>query len=182
MVLAEPLEGAQPRLLTVQMVSGPDVLCSFVYLYEQLWGGCWVPDISSFVQGSFVSLSDVQLKMTSCCCPEVVTRPGCPSHQAHFPPQSRLSSVHPRGLYSPFNSSCLTSGILPHQPTGPHALELSCFRCQGLYGRRHRCREQRSESKNAPGLRICTVVCPDQCFPDCPEVNLGFCMDSCLVL
>lgn len=166
-MLAEPLEGAQPRLLTVQMVSGPDVLRSFVYLYEQLWGGCWVPDVSSFVQGSFAYLSEVQLRMTSCCCPELVTRPGgplpCPSHQAHLPPQSHLSSVHPRGLYSPFNSYCVASGILPHQPTGPHTLELSCFRCQGLYARRLRCREQRSESKNAPGLRICTVVCPEQC-------------------
>lgn len=122
-VLAEPLEGAQPRLLTVQMVPGPDVPHSFIYLYEQLWGGFWVPDISSFVQGSFVffvwcSVKDNFLLLSWAGDPTWMPLP-CPSHQAHFPPQSHLSSVHPRGLYSAFNSYCLTSGILPHQPTGP---------------------------------------------------------------
>lgn len=50
----------------------------FIYL-EQAVGSCRAAEISSFVQDSFVSLSDVQSKMTSCYCPELVTRPGCPS-------------------------------------------------------------------------------------------------------
>lgn len=166
-MLAEPLEGAQPRLLTEQMVPGPDVPHSFIYLYEQPWGGCWVPDVSSFVQGSFVSLSDVQSKITSCYCPELVTRldaptlskpPGtfstpvspllCPPQRALFPFQQLLS----------YQWDSVTSAYW----SSP--LELSRFCCQGLCGRRRKCREQRSESKNAPELRICTVVCPDHCF------------------
>ena len=106
-MLAEPLEGAQPRLLTVQMVPGPDVPHSFIYLYEQPWGGCWVPDVSSFAQGSFVSLSDVQSKITSCYCPELVTRPGCP-----YPVQATRHIFQPR-LTSPLSSP---EGFIPLSP------------------------------------------------------------------
>lgn len=148
-------DGARPRCAAV------------VYLYEQPWGGCWVPDISSFVQGSFVSLSDVQSKITSCYCPELVTRPGClypvQATGTFSTPGSPLLCPPQRALF-PFQQLLSYQWDSVISAYWPSPLELSHFCCQGLYGRRCRCREQRSESKISPGLRICTVVCPDQCF------------------